>query len=45
MRPQRRGTLSLAGGHNHEMGLGDPESRRLERRWAPRYTFRAGLEI
>jgi hypothetical protein len=27
------------------MGLADPSPRRLERRWAPRYTFRAGLEI
>jgi PilZ domain len=27
------------------MGLGDYLSRRLERRWAPRYLFRAGLEI
>jgi PilZ domain-containing protein len=27
------------------MGSGDHPSRRLERRWAPRYTFRAGLEI
>lgn len=27
------------------MGLGDYLTRRLERRWAPRYLFRAGLEI
>ena len=27
------------------MGSGDPSSRRLERRWAPRYSFRADLEI
>jgi hypothetical protein len=27
------------------MGSGDQTSRRLERRWAPRYTFRADLEI
>ena len=27
------------------MGSGDHLSRRLERRWAPRYAFRAGLEI
>lgn len=27
------------------MGLGDYSSRRLERRRAPRYPFRAGLEI
>jgi hypothetical protein len=27
------------------MGSGDHTSRRLERRWAPRYSFRADLEI
>lgn len=27
------------------MGVGDHPSRRLERRWAPRYSFRAKLEI
>ncbi|HKW64135.1 MAG TPA: PilZ domain-containing protein [Candidatus Acidoferrum sp.] len=27
------------------MSSGDPASRRLERRWAPRYSFRASLEI
>jgi hypothetical protein len=27
------------------MGLANYLSRRLERRWAPRYPFRAGLEI
>src|ERR1051325_1874287 len=27
------------------MRSGDQVSRRLERRWAPRYEFRAGLEI
>jgi hypothetical protein len=27
------------------MGSGDRPSRRLERRWAPRYSFRADLEI
>jgi hypothetical protein len=27
------------------MGSGDRPSRRLERRWAPRYVFRAPLEI
>jgi hypothetical protein len=27
------------------MGTGDHSSRRLERRWAPRYAFRAELEI
>lgn len=27
------------------MGNGDQTSRRNERRWAPRYTFRADLEI
>ena len=27
------------------MGKGDSSSRRMERRWAPRYEFRADLEI
>lgn len=27
------------------MGINEPSSRRLERRWAPRYSFRAGLDI
>jgi hypothetical protein len=27
------------------MGSGDHTARRLERRWAPRYSFRADLEI
>jgi hypothetical protein len=27
------------------MGSGDQPSRRLERRWSPRYAFRADLEI
>jgi len=27
------------------MGVGDQPPRRLERRWAPRYSFRADLEI
>jgi hypothetical protein len=27
------------------MGILDPSSRRLERRWAPRYDFRASLDI
>jgi hypothetical protein len=27
------------------MGSGDSPARRLERRWAPRYSFRADLEI
>ena len=27
------------------MGSGDSTSRRLERRWAPRYSFRTDLEI
>jgi hypothetical protein len=27
------------------MGTGEHASRRLERRWAPRYSFRADLEI
>jgi hypothetical protein len=43
--PKRRGTFSLAGGCSRNMGSGDQPSRRLERRWAPRYSFRADLEI
>src|SRR5437660_6668406 len=27
------------------MGIGDHPARRLDRRWAPRYSFRADLEI
>ena len=27
------------------MGIGDHPSRRLERRWSPRYSFRANLDI
>jgi len=27
------------------MGIGDSSSRRLERRWAPRYSFRTDLDI
>jgi hypothetical protein len=27
------------------MGIGDLSSRRLERRWAPRFNFRASLDI
>jgi len=27
------------------MGMQQPNARRLERRWAPRYSFRTGLEI
>ena len=45
MRLRRRGKLSLAGGHIHEMSSGDQASRRLERRWAARYSFRASLDI
>jgi PilZ domain-containing protein len=41
----RRGTLTLAGGKSQKMSTGDQPTRRLERRWAPRYRFRAGLEI
>ena len=40
----RRGSVTQAGGTSF-MGSGDPNARRLERRWAPRYSFRAGLEI
>jgi PilZ domain len=43
--PGRRGTLSLAGGRTQIMATGDQPARRLERRWAPRYSFRADLEI
>jgi hypothetical protein len=41
----RRGSVTQAGGFTSFMGIADPSVRRLERRWAPRYTFRAGLEI
>ena len=27
------------------MGMGDPSARRLERRWAPRFSFRTSLDI
>jgi hypothetical protein len=40
----RRSSVTQAGGTSF-MGNGDPNARRLERRWAPRYSFRAGLEI
>ena len=40
----RRGSVTQAGGASF-MGIADPNARRLERRWAPRYSFRAGLEI
>lgn len=36
---------SLAGGFTRSMGSGDHSARRSERRWAPRYSFRANLEI
>jgi hypothetical protein len=35
----------LAGGFTGFMDTGEHSSRRLERRWAPRYSFRADLEI
>ena len=40
----RRGSVTQVGGASI-MGSGDSNARRLERRWAPRYSFRAGLEI
>lgn len=40
----RRSSVTHAGGTSF-MGTADTNVRRLERRWAPRYTFRAGLEI
>lgn len=44
-KPARRGSVTQAGGKTSFMGIADPNARRLERRWAPRYSFRAGLEI
>ena len=41
----RRTLGSLAGGPSRPMGSGDQTSRRSDRRWAPRYSFRANLEI
>ena len=41
----RRSTHTLAGGHTRFMGTGDHPARQLERRWAPRFLFRADLEI
>jgi hypothetical protein len=43
--PRRRSLGSLAGGFTSSMASGEQPSRRLERRWAPRYRFRADLEI
>jgi PilZ domain-containing protein len=40
----RRGSVTQAGGASF-MGIADPNARRLERRWAPRYNFRTGLDI
>jgi hypothetical protein len=40
----RRSSVTHAGGTSF-MGTAESNVRRLERRWAPRYTFRAGLEI
>lgn len=40
----RRSSVTQAGGTSF-MGIGDPTTRRLERRWAPRYTFRTALDI
>src|SRR4029453_11994006 len=40
----RRSSVTQAGGTSF-MGIADSNARRLERRWAPRYSFRAGLDI
>jgi len=40
----RRSSVSQTGGASF-MGITDPTLRRLERRWAPRYSFRADLDI
>lgn len=40
----RRSSVTQAGGTSF-MGTAETNARRLERRWAPRYSFRAGLEI
>lgn len=42
--PEGRDFRSLAWVEG-SMGIGDQPPRRLERRWAPRYSFRADLEI
>jgi PilZ domain len=41
----RRTLGSLAEVFTGSMGSGDQSSRRSDRRWAPRYAFRANLEI
>jgi PilZ domain len=41
----RRNFTSRAGDFTTFMGIGDLTSRRLERRWAPRYDFRVSLDI
>jgi PilZ domain len=43
--PVRRSLGTLTGGVASLMGSGDQSQRLLERRWAPRYPFRIGLEI
>jgi len=40
-----RVTYTLAGGRTLGMGSGDQSARQLDRRWAPRYAFRADLDI
>ncbi len=40
----RRGSVTQPG-RTSFMGITDPSVRRLERRWAQRYSFRAGLDI
>ena len=43
--PRGRALGTLAGGITRSMATGEQPSRQLERRWAPRYSFRANLEI
>ena len=45
MTPVRRTYASRAGDVTRHMGIADLTSRRLERRWAPRYDFRVNLDI
>ncbi len=42
---QRRSLETVAGGAARPMDTGGQSARRLERRWAPRYAFRATVEI
>jgi len=43
--PVRRGSRNPAGSFAGYMGIGDTSTRRTDRRWAPRYDFRANLDI